>query len=215
MMSNMKENKRTYSKDHNQDGYTAQQEYFFHLLETRRTVRRFETCPVPEEHLERIITAACSAPTAGNQQPWRFLIVKDRKRLDQLKEKALEWYFEIHKERIPEEKQGELQEEVLHALENIFTAPVYVVVLVDATAKYSQYAWYDGVLCAGYLIIAAHALGYGSGFFTTFFPEEKIKTFFNLPDHYKLICLCPIGIPTGDFELPPKKELDDVIITEK
>jgi len=34
----------------------------------------------------------------------------------------------------------------------------------------------------GYLMIAARALGYGTGFFTTFFPEQKMKKFFNFEE---------------------------------
>lgn len=80
-------------------------------------------------------------------------------------------------------------------LDNVLTAPVSVAILVDSKAKYPDYILYDGTLAAEYLMIAARALGYGTGFFTTFFPETKMKQFFNIPDQYNLICFTPIGIP--------------------
>jgi len=63
-------------------------------------------------------------------------------------------------------------------------------------------------------MIAARALGYGTGFFTTFFPEKQMKVFFNIPDHFKLICFTPIGIPEEWPECPHKKELEELIIFE-
>ena len=95
---------------------------------------------------------------------------------------------------------------------NILSAPVYVAVLVDSEAQYADYIVQDGSLAAGCLMIAARALGYGTGFFTTFFPEERMKAFFAIPDQYRLICFTPIGIPDAWPEAPPKKTLDEVVV---
>ena len=97
----------------------------------------------------------------------------------------------------------------------MLSAPVYVAVLVDSKAKYPKYILYDGTLAAGYLMIAARALGYGTGFFTSFFPETKMKKFFNIPERYKLICFTPIGIPYEWPKIPPKKALEDLVIFEE
>jgi nitroreductase len=82
-------------------------------------------------------------------------------------------------------------------------------------SKYSDYIIQDGSLAAGYLMIAARSLGYGTGFFTTFFPDEKMKFFFNIPEHYKLICFTPIGIPEEWPEMPEKKNLNELIVWNK
>ena len=63
-------------------------------------------------------------------------------------------------------------------------------------------------------MVAARALGYGTGFYTTFFPEDKMKEFFNIPEQYRLICFTPIGVPSKWPEVPPKKELEDLIFFE-
>jgi len=107
-----------------------------------------------------------------------------------------------------------MQEKIRSLLENILSAPVYVAVLVDSHEKYPDYIIYDGSLAAGNLMIAARSLGYGTGFFTSFFPEEKMKKFFNIPDHYKLICFTPIGVPEKWPETPSKKKLEDLVIFE-
>ena len=99
-------------------------------------------------------------------------------------------------------------------MSNVLSAPVYVAVLVDSTAKFSNYILYDGTLAAGYLMIAARALGYGTGFFTTFFPEKEMKRFFNIHKKYKLICFTPIGVPEQWPPTPSKKDLKDLVVFE-
>lgn len=47
------------------------------LLRWRRDVRRFRTDPLPEGLVEQLLRLACLAPSVGNSQPWRFVIVDD------------------------------------------------------------------------------------------------------------------------------------------
>ncbi|MFO7979586.1 MAG: nitroreductase family protein [Candidatus Aminicenantes bacterium] len=63
----------------------------------RRTVRKFKSTPVPQEHIMKILEAAHYAPNSGNQQPWKYLVIRDRAKLDLLSEKALLWYLERYK----------------------------------------------------------------------------------------------------------------------
>ena len=49
---------------------------------SRRSVRRYSDRPVPEDVLRKLIGAAMMAPSAGNRQPWHFITVTDRERLD-------------------------------------------------------------------------------------------------------------------------------------
>ena len=51
---------------------------------SRVSVRRYEDRPVEEEKLERLLRAAMAAPSAGNQQPWEFTVVRERALLDRL-----------------------------------------------------------------------------------------------------------------------------------
>jgi nitroreductase len=196
--------------------YTTDQVYLFETIRNRRTVRKFKATPVPKEHILKILDAAHFAATAGNQQPWKFLVVQNREKLAELQKEALSWYVDLYQmKRSPNEAElGKVKESVQKTLESVLSAPVYIAVLVDSSAKYTDYILYDGTLAAGNLMIAARALGYGTGFFTTFFPEEKIKKFLNIPARYKLICFTPVGIPEEWPETPPKKSLKDVVIFE-
>lgn len=207
---------RYYTEGDLETRYTSDQVYLFNTIKNRRTVRKFKPTPVPEEHILKILDAARFAPTAGNQQPWKFLVIQDREKLDALKKEALLWYLERYKARRKptQEQLSQAQGKVKEVLENVLSAPVYVAVLADSKAEYGDYVIYDGTLAAGYLMIAARALGYGTGFYTTFFPEERMKGFFNIPERYKLICFTPIGIPWEWPEKPSKKNLADMVIFE-
>jgi nitroreductase/ketosteroid isomerase-like protein len=194
--------------------YTAEQRFLLETIKNRRTVRKFKPEPVPREHLLKILDAARFAATAGNQQPWKFLVIQDRKKLDTLKEAALSWALEERREKteLSEREISDLRQKLEARLQNVLSAPVYVAVLVDSHSRYPAYNLYDGTLAMGNLMIAARALGYGTGFFTSFFPEAKMKEFFNIPARYSLICFTPIGVPEEWPSTPPKKNLDDVVV---
>src|SRR5579872_1363049 len=50
-------------------------EIYYRLVAERRSIRRYRVDPIPAEALERILTAACWAPSAHNRQPWRFAVL--------------------------------------------------------------------------------------------------------------------------------------------
>lgn len=52
-------------------------------LFSRRSIRKYTAGPITEEVLREVLEAAMSAPSAGNQQSWHFIIINDRKILDE------------------------------------------------------------------------------------------------------------------------------------
>ena len=54
----------------------------FEALHTRRSIRSFTDAPVTEAELETLLRAAMAAPSAGNAQPWHFVVATDRAILD-------------------------------------------------------------------------------------------------------------------------------------
>jgi nitroreductase len=197
--------------------YTEQQEYLFEIIKSRRTVRDFQPAPVPKEHIMKILDMARSAPTSGNQQPWKFLVIQDRVKLDRLKVEAVSWFLAEYNRRMkpaPERLEG-LRKQLPATMAKVLSAPVYVAVLTDSQAPYPPDCRYDGPLAAALLMIAARSLGYGTGFYTTYFPEEQMRRFFGIPDRYNLVCFTPIGIPAEWPPAPPKKPLEDLVVFEK
>ncbi|MEK6731479.1 MAG: nitroreductase family protein [Pseudomonadota bacterium] len=53
---------------------------------TRRSTRRFSNEPISDETIQTLLNAGMSAPSACNQQPWHFIVVKDRALLDKIAE---------------------------------------------------------------------------------------------------------------------------------
>jgi len=57
----------------------------FDAIKGRRSVRRYKPDSVPDELIERILDAARWAPSAGNIQPWKFIVIKDKNLLELVK----------------------------------------------------------------------------------------------------------------------------------
>jgi nitroreductase len=189
---------------------------FFEIIQGRRSVRSFKPTPVPQEHILKILDAARLATTSGNQQPWQFLIVRDRGKLAQLEKESIARTLEMYREHynLTPEKVEAQREKMTAYIEGFLSAPVYVIVLVDMASQYPSYNVHDGPLAAANLMLAARALGYGTVYGTDAVPEEAIRELFEIPERYKFICITPIGVPEAWPESPPKKELEEFIVYE-
>lgn len=53
-------------------------------IQMRRSVRKFEKTSIPQDKVEAMLRAAMQAPSAGNQQPWEFIVVKNPLQLEAL-----------------------------------------------------------------------------------------------------------------------------------
>jgi nitroreductase len=181
----------------------------------RRTVREFESTPIPEEHITRILDAARYAPTAGNVQPWKFVVIKDKLRLDSLFSiLKVSWAKKVRaKANMDNTIQNLYIEKGVAEITRIMTAPVYIFVFVDTTV-YPRCAFYDGCVAVENLMLMACAMGYGTGFFTTFFPREVVRDFVHAPGNLKFLCATPLGIPKKWPKTPPKKDLSEFVVEE-
>jgi len=187
----------------------------FENIHTRRSVRKFKPTPVPEQDIQRIIDAARMAPTSGNQQPWKFLVISKRETIAALKDGIIESSMEYYRNN-PEiaDSEESFRERVKSVSDAYMSAPVYIVVLTDNNSKYASYNDKDGPLAAGYLLLAARALGYGTVFITDSIPESVTKEVLNIPDHYTRVCITPVGVPEEWPETPEKKDLESFIAYE-
>ena len=53
-------------------------------IKTRRSIRKFTSRKIEEEKLEKILEAAMYAPSARNYQPWHFVVIDERDKLDEI-----------------------------------------------------------------------------------------------------------------------------------
>lgn len=171
----------------------------FAAFKTRRSVRKFKPAPVPDEHLHRILEAAHYAPCPRNRQAWKFVVIRNREILDQIKEECI--------------KRGGEQSRAYY--DDYLSALVYVVVLADTRTRNPVNDLTAGALAAENLMLAARALGYGSVFCVNSIPEDVTKNILNIPDYYQRVCITPIGVPDEWPEAPPKKDLKEVVVYDK
>jgi nitroreductase len=197
--------------------YTPEQEYLFDVFKNRRSIRKFKSTPIPQEHIMKILDMARTAPTSGNQQPWKFLVVQDRDRINRLRDEIVDASLERVKKQkgFDPSKLDSIKARTLERVGNYLSAPVYVVVLTDKNSRYPSYNIKDGSLAAGYLILAARALGYGTVFITDALPPNLVKKAFEISDNFEQICITPIGIPEEWPDPPAKKPLHEFAIFEK
>jgi len=185
-------------------------------FKTRRSVRNFKPDPVPEADLRRILDAARSAPTSGNQQPWKFLVVRDPAKIAALKEANVQRLLSQSdpQKTLSEEEKNKREIVIRSHLAGYFSAPVYIVILTDNHSDYPDYNHWDGPMAAGYLMLAARALGYGTVFITDGIPDAVTRKILNIPDRYTRVCITPLGVPVQWPQPPAKKPLEDFIAWE-
>jgi nitroreductase len=153
---------------------------------TRRSIREYTSQMIPEDLVHEILAAAMQAPSAGNQQPWHFILVTERKQLDAL---ADELPF------------GKM----------LKAASLGVVVCVDLELeKYSGFWVQDCSAATQNLLLAAHARGLGAVWVGVYPVEERVeslKQVLGLPEQVVPLCVVPLGYPATKPE-PPGRRYD-------
>ena len=200
-----------------EDSIKVKESNFWYVIHHRRSVRKFKPDSIPDKDIITIIDAARMAPTSGNQQPWKFLVIKDRNKINLMQSACINRLLNEY-ENIKLYYKGtkeQYTQEVTKRYEDCFSAPVYIVILTDNNSKYPDYNHWDGPLGAGYLMLAARALGYGTVFITDAISVEVTKDVLKIPDSYTRVCITPLGIPYEWPETPDKKSLEEFIVREQ
>jgi nitroreductase len=147
-------------------------------LATRRSVRQFQDRPVPEENVAAIIAAAMTAPSAGNQQPWHFVVISDREKLNQIPS------FHPHSGMVAQ-------------------APVAILVCGDPQgAPWPDFWTQDCSAAVQNLLLAARDLGLGTVWAGVYPVEERMAGFrrlFAVPEQVYPFALIPVGWPKLPF----------------
>jgi nitroreductase len=149
------------------------------LIRTRRSVRRYTPQPVSQEQVELLLRAAMSAPSAGNCQPWQFVVLDDRQIFEAIM--RAHPFSQMLKE-----------------------APLAILVCGDQTLERFPGYWVQDCSAATQnLLLAAHALGLGAVWLGIHPRPERIsaiRSLVGLPDTVQPLSLVAVGHPA---ETPP------------
>ena len=184
----------------------------FDAIRTMRAMRRLKPDPVPDELIERIIEAGLCAPSGGDVQHWRFIVVKDPevKRQIQLRYKrALDQLMPRYRSAPPPPGKTEAQKlrmlaAVEHLTEHLHEAPVLIVCcLAGDFAKAIGLEKMSGASiypAAQNMLLAARALGLGATLTTRHLLHEKeVNEVLGMPANAETYAIIPVGYPLGRF----------------
>ncbi len=180
------------------------------LFRLRRDVRRFRVDPLPDGVMPSLIRAACSAPSVGLSEPWRFVSVESAALREQI---ALE--FESQNE-IAAGGFSDVEAEHYRRLKlaGLRDAPEHLAVFVDneshqgrglGRATMLETLAYSVVLAIGHLWLAARAIGVGVGWVSIVRPEA-IEAALQVPSSWKLVGYLCIGFPETEEDEVPELE---------
>ncbi|TCM53093.1 cob(II)yrinic acid a,c-diamide reductase [Rhizobium sp. PP-F2F-G48] len=176
------------------------------LLTWRRDVRLFRTDPLPGGTVERLVQAACLAPSVGLSQPWRFVLVDETTR-----RAALRRVFETCNAAALAGYSGDKAERYARLkLAGLETAPSQFAVFCDRSVAQGhglgrktmpETLDYSVVLAIHTLWLAARAEGLGLGWLSILDPSEIVSAL-DTPDSWHFIGYFCLGYPAADDDTP-------------
>lgn len=160
------------------------------VIERRRSVRRYQETPVPDESVRRILEAARLAPSACNNQPWHFYVVRDP---------------ETRRALFPSDGQAW-----------IASAPVAVVVCSRPAEAWvrrydgKNHSDVDAAIAMEHIVLAATEEGLGTCWICAFDPQ-RFREALKLPADLEPVAATPLGTPDAEPGPRSRKALDAVV----
>lgn len=165
------------------------------VIHARKSVRHFTGEAVGREDLETLILAGMAAPTAVNKQPWAFVVVTGRERLDSLG----------------------IGLRYASMLGKAGAAIVVCALPGEAAGRRTEYAIIDCSLASQNILLAAEALGLGA-LWTACYPDSaamaSVRARLGIPGDIIPLNVIPVGRPTGE-DTPKDKYLSEKIHWEQ
>ncbi len=207
------------------------------IIMERRSIRLFKKEEVPDSLLRRILEAGRFAPSAGNCQPWKFVVVKDPDIIAAMEKdtvkltKFLMWFLDYDRSLLrriflgpPVRLLTRLMPNMMHpipfnllqriaaeAVPVYHHAPAIILILVDRRGVGTPKL--DAGICGQNMVLAAHSLGLGScwvGMITLLMKFRKWRKFFNVSWPYSLDDCLILGWPRGDYDGEVDREVQVV-----
>jgi nitroreductase len=197
----------------------------FEIMENCRAMRRLKPDPVPDELIARILNAGICAPSGGNAQKWRFLVIKDAK----IKKAVQVFYKRAYDETIgpryrttappPGVSKDQYMRQnaaVEYLTEHFHEAPIWIVACLEDGPTPNRMAGSSIYPAVQNMVLAARALGLGTTLTTRHMLFEKeADAALGLPVGVHSYAILPIGYPMGKFGPTRRAPLKDIVYQER
>ncbi len=178
----------------------------YELARRRRSVRKFRLETFDLKLILECIDVAKESPSGSNAQPWHFVVVRDGKLKEELRE-VCEKGERVFYSRVRGELAEWLRSRGLSWKKPFLTeAPYVIAVFSKKKAPYSRESVWIAV---GYLLLALEEKGLAS---LTYTPpnREEVAELLKCPDDYRLEVLIPVGFSADDKEKEPRKSIEEI-----
>jgi nitroreductase len=146
----------------------------------RRSIRKYTGEEIPDKDIKQLLEAAMAAPSACNQQPWHYIVVKRKETFTRIM--AAQPYTKM-----------------------LEKAALAVIICADPALQTCPGFWaQDCSAATENLLIAVHAMGYGAtwcGLYPNDDPVWKVREILGIPKEVYPLCVVAIGVP--DEKKPP------------
>jgi nitroreductase len=165
----------------------------FTAIQNRRSIRAYKDKAIDEPLLNKVLEAARLAPSAGNNQGWKFLVVKDPETRKMLSAAA----------------KGQKQvEQAPVVLVGISTEPEGKMLNGQLRGPI------DLSIAFSFIMLEAIELGLGTCWLGAY-NEDEVKKILGIPDKLRVIAMTPLGYPAEEPAARPRKSADQIVIYEK
>jgi nitroreductase len=162
-----------------------------YLIKSRRSIREFRNEEISDEMVREILEAGRWAPSGLNNQPWKFIVVKDVKVKNELAN------FTKYRRIIENSK-------------------ILIVVFLDKKESYDRTKDIQAIgACIQNMLLQIHSLGLGSCWIGEILNQrEKVESFFSVPESFELMAVLAIGYPEKKKRTSTRKSLEELIYKE-
>jgi len=187
--------------------------HFSEILSNRRSIRKFQEKPVPLELIKDMINDCTLAPSAGNEQPWKFVVVTNQDLIDRISAEGKRNMLEriaSHPNDYAKKYEKMLQKESFHIF---YHAPAVVYILGDARVKNLLV---DCALAASYFMISATSRGLGTCWvnFGKAIGEPELPEVLGMPKNHQIVAPIALGYPEKIPGIPHRREAQILRVIE-
>jgi nitroreductase len=160
----------------------------FEAIQGRRSIRKYSSKPVEEEKLSKVLEAARLAPSAGNGQHWKFIVVTD----DAVKEELMK---------------------ISGGQKFIGEAPVVLLAVGTKPGIMTNDQPAEAVdlsIAMSFMILEAYEQGLGTCWIARY-DQQSVRDLLGIPVSASVVAISSLGYPAEEPPAKPRKSLKDIV----